>query len=345
MSLWSRRPRASISAFMVSIRAILLALAAFVSFAAPAAAQIDSLPKVHARLIAENGEVAPGGTVTVALEEDIREGWHTYWQNSGEAGAPTTIDWTLPQGWHVGAIEWPYPKRLPAGPLMQYGYDGKPWLLMPLTAPKDAKPGDVVTLKGHANWLVCSKTLCVPEDQMVSVQLAVRSQSRAALRDGAAGFPGRARTRSRAVAMACAFCAQGSDARSLSRRTEARAERGGLLSVRAGFHQRQRRADTRAGRWGHRSETDARHEDAVDARRRSGADIVRQFRAGAGDQRDRRRCAIRAIRKRRGYRPRAGDALRVSGRLDPQFDALRAADPGDESLRGRFEGRLGARAA
>jgi thiol:disulfide interchange protein len=173
MSLWSRKAWASISAFMVSIRAVLLALAAFVSFAAPAAAQIDSAPKVQARLIAENGEVAPGGTITIALEEDIREGWHTYWQNSGEAGAPTTIDWTLPQGWHVGAIEWPYPKRLPAGPLMQYGYDGKPWLLMPLTTPKDAKPGDVVTLKGHANWLVCSKTLCVPEDQMVSVQVAV----------------------------------------------------------------------------------------------------------------------------------------------------------------------------
>jgi len=158
---------------MVSLRAVLLALAAFVALAVPAAAQVDSVPKVHARLIAENGEVAPGGSVTIALEEDIREGWHTYWQNSGDAGAPTTIDWTLPQGWHVGAIAWPYPKRLPAGPLMQYGYDGKPWLLMPLTAPKDAKQGDVVTLKGHAQWLVCSSTLCVPEEQMVSLQLAV----------------------------------------------------------------------------------------------------------------------------------------------------------------------------
>src|SRR5580698_6733793 len=158
---------------MVSNRTILLALVALVSLVLPAAAQIDQAPKVHARLIAENGEIAPGGTVTIALEENVREGWHTYWQNSGEAGAPTTIDWTLPQGWHVGAIEWPYPKRLPAGPLMQYGYSGKPWLLMPLTVPKDAKPGDVVTLKGHANWLVCSSTLCVPEDQMVSVQVAV----------------------------------------------------------------------------------------------------------------------------------------------------------------------------
>src|SRR5580698_5330008 len=158
---------------MVSNRTILLALVALVSLVLPAAAQIDQAPKVHARLIAENGEIAPGGTVTIALEEDVRPGWHTYWRNSGEAGAPTTIDWTLPQGWQVGPIAWPYPKRLPAGPLMQYGYDGKPWLLMQLTAPKDAKPGEAVTLNGHANWLVCSSTLCVPEDQMVSVQVAV----------------------------------------------------------------------------------------------------------------------------------------------------------------------------
>jgi len=158
---------------MVSVRALLLALLASLSLAGPAAAQVDSAPKVHARLIAEQSEIAPGGTATIALEEDIRPGWHTYWQNSGEAGAPTTIDWTLPQGWKVGAIEWPYPKRLPAGPLMQYGYDGKPWLLMQVTAPRDAKQGDVVTLKGHANWLVCSATLCVPEDQWVSLEIGV----------------------------------------------------------------------------------------------------------------------------------------------------------------------------
>jgi thiol:disulfide interchange protein len=158
---------------MVSVRVVLLALIASVSLAWPAAAQIDSVPKVHARLIAERNEIAPGSTATIALEEDIRPGWHTYWQNSGEAGAPTTIDWALPQGWKVGPIAWPYPKRLPAGPLMQYGYDGKPWLLMSVTAPKDAKLGEAVTLKGHANWLVCSATLCVPEDQPVSLELGV----------------------------------------------------------------------------------------------------------------------------------------------------------------------------
>ena len=68
--------------------------------------------------------------VTLALVEDIRPGWHTYWINPGEAGQPTEIKWTLPPGWKASAVQWPYPKRIPTGPLMDYGDEGKPWLLV-----------------------------------------------------------------------------------------------------------------------------------------------------------------------------------------------------------------------
>ena len=105
----------------------------------------------------------PGGTITVALEENIRAGWHTYWINPGDAGAGHEINWTLPPGWKAGAIQWPTPKRLPVGPLMDYGYEGKLWLLQMLTVPADAKLGDTITLKAAAHWLVC-KDICVPED-------------------------------------------------------------------------------------------------------------------------------------------------------------------------------------
>ena len=102
----------------------------------------------------------------------IAPGWHTYWVNPGDAGAPTALDWSLPAGWTAGPIDWPYPKRLPVGPLMDYGYEGTVWLLTTLTAPADAKPGDVVTLKAHGSWLVC-KEVCIPEEGDVSVPLTV----------------------------------------------------------------------------------------------------------------------------------------------------------------------------
>jgi thiol:disulfide interchange protein DsbD len=146
--------------------------ALLVAAISPAAAQVGAGPRVHASLIAESGEVAPGATVTVALQEIIAPGWHTYWSNPGEAGLPTEIAWSLPPGWKAGAIAWPYPKRLPVGPLMQYGYDGTVWLLTAITVPADAKPGDIVTLKAAADWLVC-KDVCIPENTTLTLPLTI----------------------------------------------------------------------------------------------------------------------------------------------------------------------------
>src|ERR1019366_1217542 len=119
-------------------------LLALLLAATPALAQ-DAQPKVHARLVAEDRAVAPGAAITIALEEKIAPGWHTYWKNPGDAGAPTEIQWTLPSGWKASAIQWPRPKRLPVGPLMDYGYEGTPWLLSQITAPEGAS--GTVTIK------------------------------------------------------------------------------------------------------------------------------------------------------------------------------------------------------
>ncbi|HUE65784.1 MAG TPA: protein-disulfide reductase DsbD domain-containing protein [Rhizomicrobium sp.] len=139
----------------------------------PASGQ-EGPPKVHARLVAEDKAIAPGGTITVALEEKIAPGWHTYWKNPGDAGAPTDIQWTLPAGWKAGVIQWPRPKRLPVGPLMDYGYEGTPWLLTTLTAASDAK--GPVTIDAHVSWLVCQQ-ICIPEDAALTLTLPVGQQA------------------------------------------------------------------------------------------------------------------------------------------------------------------------
>jgi thiol:disulfide interchange protein DsbD len=149
----------------------LLFLMTLLLLAVPAAAQ--DAPKVYARLVAEDKAIAPGGTITVALEEKIAPGWHTYWKNPGDAGAPTDIQWTLPPGWKAGAILWPRPKRLPVGPLMDYGYEGTPWLLTTLTAPPDAK--GPVSISAHVSWLVCQQ-ICIPEDATLILAMPVDPQ-------------------------------------------------------------------------------------------------------------------------------------------------------------------------
>ena len=127
---------------------------------------------VQLELVPQAAAIAPGQTMYVALHEKIRAGWHTYWRNPGDAGEPPKLGWTLPAGWKAGEIVWPQPKRLPVGPLMDYGYEGDVWLPIPLTAPTTAQVGKPVTLKAAVTILVC-QNICVPEDATLQLSLPV----------------------------------------------------------------------------------------------------------------------------------------------------------------------------
>ena len=143
---------------------------------APALASAAAVRAGHltAEIVADRTAIAPGGTIHVALRQTIDDGWHTYWRNPGDSGQATTLDWTLPAGWRAGDIIWPAPRQLKIGPLMDYGYTGEVLLPVTLTAPADAKPGQTVTLKAHAAFLVCQE-VCVPEDAQLSLDLPVVS--------------------------------------------------------------------------------------------------------------------------------------------------------------------------
>jgi thiol:disulfide interchange protein DsbD len=138
------------------------------------AAQAEPVNTGHlaAELVPEAQGIAPGQTIHVALRQTIQPGWHTYWKNAGDSGQPTQIKWTLPAGWSAGDFIWPTPKRLPVGPLVNYGYEDEVLLPVAVTAPANARPGETVTLKADAAFLVC-KEICVPEDAKLQIALPV----------------------------------------------------------------------------------------------------------------------------------------------------------------------------
>ena len=141
-------------------------------WAAPALAQPVDTGHLIAELVARDQSVAPGATTYVAVRQKIDKGWHTYWRNSGDSGEATRIVWTLPQGWTAGDIVWPAPTRQPTGPLMNYGYQDEVLLPVPVTAPATARPGEIVTFKAHATFLVCEE-ICVPEEAELSLSMPV----------------------------------------------------------------------------------------------------------------------------------------------------------------------------
>ena len=150
-----------------------LVLSGLAGLQTPAMAAAVDTGHVKAQLIV-SGEAVPGGEVLVALRQTIAKDWHTYWRNPGDAGQATTLDWRLPSGWQAGQIIWPTPKRLPLGTLMNYGYEGEALLPVSITVPADAKPGQRISLKAEAGFLVC-KDICIPEQASLTAEVVVAS--------------------------------------------------------------------------------------------------------------------------------------------------------------------------
>lgn len=155
------------------LRSALLALLAtpLLALAAPPQAATEH---VQARLVSSQAAVAPGQRFTVALEQDIKAHWHTYWLNPGDSGQATSIDW---QGAQAGPIQWPTPSIQAIGPLVNYGYEGKPALLVDVTVPADAKPGARFQPTAEVRWLVC-KDVCIPEQVTLGLDLPVAAQGK-----------------------------------------------------------------------------------------------------------------------------------------------------------------------
>ncbi len=161
---------------MLRSAAALLAACLLAATAGGTAAAPVKTPHVEAELVAERTAFEPGKTTTVALRLKMADGWHTYWQNPGDSGLPTTLAWTLPAGVTAGPILWPAPHALPAGPLVNFGYEGEVLLLTDVKVPADARPGDTLALAAKAEWLVCRET-CIPEDAQLDLALPVADRS------------------------------------------------------------------------------------------------------------------------------------------------------------------------
>src|ERR1700723_210604 len=149
-------------------------------FASPAAFALSgntiATDNVKARLVSEVAAVGPGQTFWVALELDIRDGWHTYWRNPGDSGEPTKLVWQLPPGFTAGDIVWTTPHRFEIAPLVNYGYAKHAVHLVQITAPKDLKAGAPLTLAAKASWLVCSD-VCIPESADLQLKMPLSAQA------------------------------------------------------------------------------------------------------------------------------------------------------------------------
>ena len=122
--------------------------------------------------------IQAGQTFWLGLKIDHAPHWHTYWQNPGDSGLPTQLNWQLPAGLQAGEEAWPLPKKIPIGTLANYGYEGSVLLSVPVTVAPGFQPPLASTLRIglQAQWLVCRQE-CIPQEGRFQLELPARSAS------------------------------------------------------------------------------------------------------------------------------------------------------------------------
>src|SRR2546425_6560596 len=135
-------------------------MAALLVFLPFAVETIRAAGRTQARLILSAEAARPGETVTAGVLLKMPPGWHTYWRNSGDSGAPTKIDWQLPDGIKAGEIQWPVPEKLTVADLTTYVYHDEVLLMVPLTLADNVSAGPK-ELKAQVSWLEGGR-VCVP---------------------------------------------------------------------------------------------------------------------------------------------------------------------------------------
>ena len=123
----------------------------------------ESAPITSKRLTAtlvSNVDTLSSKPFRLGLRLKMAPGWHTYWSNPGDAGAPPSIEVT---GATAGPLQFPAPERLREGSFTSFAYTGE--VLLPMTA--TAGTGHI---EAHASWLVCAQ-VCVPEEGRFTLDL------------------------------------------------------------------------------------------------------------------------------------------------------------------------------
>ena len=176
------------------IRRILLALALLL--APPALAQsVSDQPNTRVELIAQSARPAPGQPLQIGIQLTPKQGWHTYWLNPGDAGAPTRVEWTLPEAVATPPdLQYPVPGTLVVSGLMNHVYEKTNVLLTSVDVPAGLAPGTAFPITVKVDWLVCSHEQCVPEVATLTLPLTIGDGAPDAvmakgLADGRAALP------------------------------------------------------------------------------------------------------------------------------------------------------------
>src|ERR1700757_1672125 len=109
-----------------------------------AAASSADAAHLHVQLVVPSSTLMPGYPNKAGLYFKLEPGWHVYWKNAGDSGEPPRLKGTMPRGVPTGPLQFPAPKLLPPGPLMDFGYEAEALFPFTLNIASNAPQGPAV---------------------------------------------------------------------------------------------------------------------------------------------------------------------------------------------------------
>jgi thiol:disulfide interchange protein DsbD len=126
---------------------------------------------VQTELLTSVSSIELGKPFWLGVRLTIDPGWHIYWENAGDAGLPTRVKFTLPEGFSAGPVLYPTPSRfLAPGNITLFGYENSVMLMAKITPPTNLSADFQGEFKAAVHWLVCSD-VCILGNSNLSLPL------------------------------------------------------------------------------------------------------------------------------------------------------------------------------
>lgn len=119
--------------------------------------------RLSAAALEQDGAPAAWAVVEMRLEP----GWKIYWRSPGEAGVPTTIDWSGSKNLRAAETRWPRPKRARIWNVDTVGYGGE--IRFP-AALQLRDPAAATLLHVRVAYGIC-REICIPDEAILTLQV------------------------------------------------------------------------------------------------------------------------------------------------------------------------------
>ncbi|HRW29110.1 MAG TPA: protein-disulfide reductase DsbD family protein [Emcibacteraceae bacterium] len=123
-------------------------------------------------LNADHSSVSPGNHFQIVIQMTPKPGWHGYWENPGDAGLKLTMDWALPEGLEIEDLQFTTPHLIPFEDIVTYGYESTVTMIADASL-SETYDGTDLDIGGNAFWLICSDSLCVPQEAEITFKLPI----------------------------------------------------------------------------------------------------------------------------------------------------------------------------